>query len=110
MHYHAKTNGFYDPKIGAVPEDAVEISDSKYQELMEGASKGLMISSDERGNPILKTQEALTPEGMQKTKNKKSKAYLAETDWYVVRKVETGVEIPQQILDARAEARLSIVE
>lgn len=42
--------------------------------------------------------------------NMDSQVYLAETDWYVVRFAETGVAIPQDILDARAEARAAIVE
>lgn len=34
-----------------------------------------------------------------------AQAYLAETDWYVTRKVETGKEIPEEILAARNAAR-----
>lgn len=34
--------------------------------------------------------------------------YLAETDWYVVRKFETGKAIPQEVLVKRAEAREAI--
>ena len=41
--------------------------------------------------------------------NTESRQYLAETDWYVTRKVETDVGIPTDILLARAEARLAIV-
>ena len=33
-------------------------------------------------------------------------AYLASTDWYVTRKLETGVEIPEEVSKLRAEARL----
>ena len=33
-------------------------------------------------------------------------AYLASTDWYVTRKAETGVEIPEEVSKLRAEARL----
>ena len=33
-------------------------------------------------------------------------AYLASTDWYVTRKAETGVEIPEDVSRLRAEARL----
>lgn len=42
--------------------------------------------------------------------HKKSEAltYLASTDWYVVRKAETGKEIPQEIVEKRAEARLQL--
>lgn len=38
-----------------------------------------------------------------------SKAYLERTDWYVIRKIETGKEIPEDILKAREEARKKIV-
>ena len=31
--------------------------------------------------------------------------YLASTDWYVTRKLETGVEIPEDVSVKRAEAR-----
>ena len=31
--------------------------------------------------------------------------YLASTDWYVVRKAETGVDIPQDVLDKRGLCR-----
>ena len=34
--------------------------------------------------------------------------YLANTDWYVTRFTETGVAIPQTVLDARANARLEL--
>ena len=36
----------------------------------------------------------------------KAKQYLIDTDWYVARKVETGVEIPEEILAKRTQARL----
>jgi hypothetical protein len=32
--------------------------------------------------------------------------YLNETDWYVIRKTETGVEVPANILTLRAAARV----
>ena len=41
--------------------------------------------------------------------NSESLAYLASTDWYVTRQAETGADIPQDILTARAEARAAIV-
>lgn len=42
--------------------------------------------------------------------NSQHRAYLASTDWYVIRKMETGIEVPDYILTARATARESIVE
>lgn len=50
-----------------------------------------------------KTQEQLAEEAKQK-----ATAYLSSTDWYVVRFTETGVAIPEDISQARAEARLAL--
>ena len=33
---------------------------------------------------------------------------LAQTDWYVVRKADTGTEIPQDIIDARTAIRTAV--
>jgi len=41
--------------------------------------------------------------------NVDSKNYLDKTDWYIIRKAETGVGIPTDILLAREAARLAIV-
>jgi hypothetical protein len=32
-------------------------------------------------------------------------SYLSSTDWYVIRQLETGQEVPQDVSEARAEAR-----
>jgi len=42
--------------------------------------------------------------------NKNARKYLADTDWYVIRKTETGKAIPDDIINARQEARNNIVE
>jgi hypothetical protein len=42
-------------------------------------------------------------------KNHLNREYLKSTDWYLLRKFETGVEIPAEILTARQAARDSIV-
>lgn len=34
--------------------------------------------------------------------------YLQSTDWYVVRKAETGVPVPDNVIIKRAEARQTI--
>lgn len=38
-----------------------------------------------------------------------AKKYLASTDYYVVRKAETGLDYPQEIKDLRAAARLKVI-
>ena len=35
-------------------------------------------------------------------------AYLASTDWHIVRFMDSGVEVPQEVKDKRAEARLLV--
>ena len=48
-------------------------------------------------------------EAIQGRVNRHALDYLASTDWYVVRQVERGIPVPQDILDARQSARDSIV-
>ena len=52
---------------------------------------------------------AKTLEQLQEQINTEAREYLAETDWYVIRAQETGVEVPADILEARQAARDSIV-
>lgn len=51
-------------------------------------------------NPVVKQEEI----------NQLNQKYLDTTDWYVIRQFETGVEVPEDILQARKNARLSIVD
>ena len=47
-------NGFFDDAYGGfVPEGAVEISQDKYIELLNGQSQGKQIIADKSGNPVL---------------------------------------------------------
>lgn len=39
-----------------------------------------------------------------------ARAVLTSTDWYLVRKVETGAAVPRAILDARQAARAVLSE
>lgn len=40
--------------------------------------------------------------------NKEAEKYLADTDWFITRKLETGEEIPEEVSRGRAEARSRI--
>ncbi|OWY32207.1 hypothetical protein [Herbaspirillum aquaticum] len=55
MFFSKSTNGFYDPKINldGMPEDAIEIGDDVYRQLLDGQAAGKIISADENGFPIL---------------------------------------------------------
>lgn len=47
-------DGFFDDSYGGfVPEGAVEISQDKYIELINGQSQGKQIITDKKGNPVL---------------------------------------------------------
>lgn len=39
-----------------------------------------------------------------------ARGYLYSTDWYVIRKMETGEEIPQEVSEKRAAARIVLSE
>lgn len=108
LFFSAETGGFYSNAIHTeMPADAVEITKEDHQAFLEGQSKGKVIAS-KNGKPVLQDHPAPTAEQLQEQTNAKARAYLAETDWYVVRKAETGVGIPADILAKRAEARASV--
>lgn len=41
--------------------------------------------------------------------SKKAEWYLQKTDWYVIRYLETGVEVPADVTAKRAEARTQVI-
>lgn len=53
MAIYYKDGFFNDDFGGFVPEDAVEISEEKYVELLDGQAEGKQIIADSTGNPIL---------------------------------------------------------
>ncbi len=58
--------------------------------------------------PVLERQEPTAEEianNLVAMQNYDARKYLAETDWYVTRKTETGKAIPDDILTKRQEAR-----
>jgi hypothetical protein len=64
---------------------------------------------DVDGNKVEYDLQAVEAEAAQQQLNQESRAYLSSTDWYVIRQQETGVAIPQDILNARQAAREAIV-
>lgn len=63
---------------------------------------------DADGNKVDYDLQAVETEAAQQQLNQESLVYLSSTDWYVIRQQETGVAIPQDILDARQAAREAI--
>lgn len=56
LFYSPSTSGFYDSELHGdnVPKDAVEITQERHQELLQGQREGKIIAADKRGNPVLK--------------------------------------------------------
>lgn len=110
MFYSKTTGGFYLPEIHGdkTPSDAIEIPETLYKEMMEAQSAGKKIVADEKGFPIATDYPEPTAEEQQSMANAEARAYLAKTDWYITRKIETGVEVPEDILTKRAEARAAV--
>lgn len=98
----------YDSEIhgDAIPADAMEVSDEVFfQTINETDGLWSMVN----GNIVKLPLPEPTSEELQAQANAEARAYLASTDWYVVRFAETGVAIPDDILTARKLARESIV-
>jgi hypothetical protein len=76
--------------------NAINMEDAErlYLELSSGVNEDVQQTEQENEQYLL---------------NKESREYLNTTDWYIVRQTETGVETPKVILDARAQARTTIV-
>lgn len=51
-----------------------------------------------------------TPEEIRQQKNVAARVYLTSTDWYIIRKMETGDAVPDAILIARQAARADIID
>lgn len=113
MYYSKTTGGFYDDPAayiaaGTWPADAVEITDELYNQVARNRPPGKIVVADANGLPMLADPPAPTLDELKAAKNAEARAYLASTDWYVIRKTETGVEIPADILAARQAARESV--
>lgn len=58
--------------------------------------------------PQVETPKEPTVEDLRNTRIEELQGYLAATDWYTIRFVETGVEIPDEIKAERQSAREEI--
>ena len=90
MKYFLNDTWCNDSTVTSLPVGATSLSDTEW---------------DNRQNtPYVKTEEDL-----QRETNATNQAYLASTDWYITRFLETGVVIPTDVTTAREAARAAIV-
>ncbi len=95
--------GFYDKEYTNLPKDAVLLSD-------EDAAIALDAMNNQR-KKVKVIGGKLEFTVIQKpvvTQIKELKHFLASTDWFSIRKLETGKEIPENILKQREEIREQI--
>tara|TARA_R110002096_G_scaffold117124_1_gene253710 strand:- start:417 stop:791 length:375 start_codon:yes stop_codon:yes gene_type:complete len=49
-------------------------------------------------------------EDVQQSANLAARDYLLLTDWYIIRFLETGAEVPEDVSTGRTQARLQVIE
>lgn len=83
MKYFSKsTNGFYSDEINGdqIPDDAVEITDEKWMELLNGQGEGKVIAADETGYPVLTDPPPLSHEELVLVAENERQRLLAHAD------------------------------
>ena len=87
----------------------VEIDDDEHMKIInEANTKGKLITGDKNGYPILIDPPPLPPSELAKLQINKYEIYLKGTDWYVIRQLDEGKEIPIEVKQKRHEAREEI--
>lgn len=83
MRYFSKSkNGFFTSEIndGNIPNDAVEVTDEKWQLLIEGQLNGKIIAAGEDGHPYVSDPPPLTTEELTKQMREQRDKLLSEMD------------------------------
>ncbi|WP_224825762.1 hypothetical protein [Cognatishimia sp. MH4019] len=68
MLYSAQTKGFYSRAVHGdqIPDDAVDITDERYAQLLDGQKSGHTIDGDSKGQPVTIAPPPATRESLQK--------------------------------------------
>lgn len=107
MLYSISRNGFYNQTLNGnnIPEDSIEITDKEYDFLKTGLSFGKNIILDENGRPTLIDPPPPKLEELEKNIRSERDLLLENSDWIVIRAIETGLEVPAEWLTYRQMLR-----
>ncbi|MDO8421576.1 MAG: hypothetical protein Q7S99_05390 [Parvibaculum sp.] len=89
-----------------IPGDAVEVSDSEYQNLFDAQSAGKIIVAGKKGRPCAVNRPAPTEAEAAARLAKMARKELSDSDWRVLRAAEVGVPVSPEWLEYRAALRL----
>lgn len=88
--------------------DGIQYSMTAQHILLNGEVYQMTADQQKEVDDFLETVNPSEEASRQYAENLKHLQYLRSTDWYVIRKTETGVEIPMDILESRRLAREAI--
>lgn len=90
--------------------DTIKFSTSVKEYVVGGETKGITPDQAEEILEYLETVEEDKAITKMIKDNTEARNYLHQTDWYIIRHLETGVAVPQEITEGRAEARAKVRE
>lgn len=110
-YWSRSAQGFFTTSMNGdnMPNDRYELTKEEYDALRKGLSEGKTIDMS-KNEPVLIDMPPPSGEEAKQIAKEEALAYLASTDWYVVRFSETGEPIPEEIKQARADARVAASE
>lgn len=92
--------GYYDDAVhDSIPTPKVSLTDDQWQSAVDNNHN--YIADDGSSKTVTVAQTA-------GEKVAEAEIYLSSTDWYIVRKADTGKAVPSDITTKRAEARTTI--
>lgn len=86
-----------------------ELNDEEYSQVAEWCNENQTHTIEDMGEyyAVVKIPEP-SEEEIKQARISELEAYLLSTDWYAIRESETGIDIPTDVKQARADARAEI--
>ena len=85
------------------------MNDEEYSQVAEWCNENQKYTIEDMGEyyAVVKIPEP-TEEEIKQARISELESYLLSTDWYAIRESETGIDIPADVKQARADARAEI--